>query len=95
LRGRGDLAIQAPSGSSLIVLDIDRHVSAATCPEERFEAELRANGRRGEVLSAVWRAYGFSANRQPAECQLSPCAATGGECVVSGTYAMGQGIGWA
>jgi hypothetical protein len=65
LRGRCNVAIQTPSWSSLIILDIDRHVPEYADPEERFEAELRAIAQRDEVLSSVWRAYEFSAERQP------------------------------
>jgi hypothetical protein len=61
--GRYDVAIQAPSWSSLVVLDIDRPELGAAAGDAF--AELEADGRRDAVLAAVWRAYGFSAERQP------------------------------
>jgi hypothetical protein len=66
LEGRHDVAIQAPSWSSLIVLDIDRKLSSDFASEEdRLEATIAANARRDAVLADVWRAYQFSAERQP------------------------------
>lgn len=63
LQGRYDVAIQAPSWSSLVVLDIDRPELGADAGDPL--AELQADGRRDEVLAKVWRAYEFSAERQP------------------------------
>jgi len=63
LQGKYDVAIQSPSWSSFIVLDIDRPElgEAAGDPLEERLADVR----RDAVLGDVWRAYGFSRERQP------------------------------
>ncbi len=64
LAGKYDVAWQAPSWTSLVVLDIDRPEldSAERGDPER---ELQADSARDQVLAAVWDAFGFDRDKQP------------------------------
>ena len=66
LLGKYDVAWQAPSWTSLVVFDIDRHLPGrAPAREASFETVLAANNKRDQTLARLWTAFGFGAHLQP------------------------------
>ena len=66
LLGKYDVAWQAPSWTSLVVFDIDRHLPGRTpAHEASFETVLAANNKRDQTLARLWAAFGFGAHLQP------------------------------
>jgi hypothetical protein len=63
LAGTWDVAVEAPSWSSCLVFDIDRHLPWM---HEHLPREVQeATRQRDATLTALWRALGFSASKQP------------------------------